>query len=118
MKSFIRTILFFVVLFISVTICQAQSTTTSKAFELSDVIQTKNTGLLVFSKITGPDWLSVHPDGHLSGTPQIEDIGLNEFIVRVEDDLGVSDEAILRIQVIASTQPPSPPKNLNAIAVE
>jgi len=55
---------------------------------------------LTFSKVSGPVWLDVATTGGLSGTPQARDIGLNVFLVRVEDDLGVSDEASLTIQVL------------------
>ena len=64
------------------------------------VVKSTATDILVFSKVSGPEWLTVHNDGALTGTPQFSDIGLNEFIVRVEDDLGVSDEAVLRIEVL------------------
>ncbi|MEJ2422949.1 MAG: putative Ig domain-containing protein [Candidatus Thiodiazotropha sp.] len=40
---------------------------------------------LTFSLISGPAWLSVSPDGTLSGTPLPENIGLNAFTVEVSD---------------------------------
>lgn len=55
--------------------------------------------VLGFLKISGPDWLSVGPDGALSGTPGNGDVGSNGFVVRVTDGGGLSDEAQLTIAV-------------------
>lgn len=55
--------------------------------------------VLTFSKVTGPLWLSVVPDGGLSGMPGASDTGLNVFNVRVEDTRGDFDEATLQIMV-------------------
>jgi len=60
----------------------------------------QTTPTLTFSKVAGPAWLDVATSGALSGTPQLSDVGLNAFTVRVEDSLGVSDEAQLHIQVL------------------
>lgn len=55
---------------------------------------------LVFSKVSGPSWLTVSADGALGGTPARLDIGMNLFGVRVADAAGLAAEAILRIEVI------------------
>lgn len=46
-----------------------------------------NGDTLSFSKISGPDWLNVSPDGTLSGSPESSDVGLNSFIVQVSDGI-------------------------------
>lgn len=56
-------------------------------------------GPLTYSKDAGPDWLTVAPDGTLSGTPMDSDTGLNVFAVRVTDDKGLYDTAEMTIQV-------------------
>jgi hypothetical protein len=53
---------------------------------------------MVFSKVSGPSWLSVASDGSLSGTPGTSDVGLNSFTVQV-DATGGSDSATLEITV-------------------
>jgi len=66
---------------------------------------------LTFSKVGGPAWLSVAPNGALSGTPGAGDAGLNTFTVRVTDAANAFDETTLRITVIAAPSPtptPSP----------
>ncbi|MCP5532610.1 MAG: autotransporter-associated beta strand repeat-containing protein [Akkermansiaceae bacterium] len=55
---------------------------------------------LEFSYISGPAWLTVLPDGSLSGTPSSGDLGLNVFTVRVTDFAGLWDEATLNITVL------------------
>ncbi|MCU0749918.1 MAG: cadherin domain-containing protein, partial [Akkermansiaceae bacterium] len=54
---------------------------------------------LFYTKLSGPEWLSIAADGSLSGTPANGDIGLSEFGVRVNDPRGFSADAVLRIQV-------------------
>ncbi|MCU0779605.1 MAG: Ig domain-containing protein, partial [Akkermansiaceae bacterium] len=47
----------------------------------------------------GPDWLTIAPDGALSGKPENSDVGPNLFTVRVTDAEGLFAEAELRIEV-------------------
>ena len=56
-------------------------------------------GTLTFSKMDGPAWLAVGPDGSLSGTPSLPDGGQNQFLVRVTDVLGSIHTTMLHIQV-------------------
>lgn len=56
--------------------------------------------VLVFSKVSGPDWLSVAPGGALSGIPGNADVGPNLFTVRVTDGGGFSDDAQLAVTVV------------------
>jgi hypothetical protein len=55
---------------------------------------------LTYSKLTGPDWLSVKSNGIVTGTPTQTDKGINKFTVRVEDGNGAADQATLKIIVI------------------
>ncbi|HKL21755.1 MAG TPA: DNRLRE domain-containing protein, partial [Tichowtungia sp.] len=70
---------------------------------------------MLFSKVSGPDWLSVASGGGLSGTPGSTDTGLNSFTVRV-DAAGGSDTVTLEITVDADTTPPAAPTGLAATA--
>ncbi len=54
---------------------------------------------LSFAKVSGPAWLSVAANGALSGTPGNAHVGANQFVVRVTDSAGFSDDAALSIQV-------------------
>ncbi|RYD60622.1 MAG: tandem-95 repeat protein, partial [Verrucomicrobiaceae bacterium] len=54
---------------------------------------------LTFSKVSGPAWLSVAPNGALSGTPANANVGAGSFVIRVTDQLGLSDDAALSITV-------------------
>jgi len=53
---------------------------------------------LAFAKLSGPAWLVVGPDGALSGTPASAGIGLNSWIVTVNDG-ATTDSAQLLITV-------------------
>jgi uncharacterized repeat protein (TIGR02543 family) len=54
---------------------------------------------LTFSKVSGPEWLSVAADGALSGTPPTDSSGLNSFTVRVTDTQSATADATLQITV-------------------
>lgn len=56
---------------------------------------------VVFSKVSGPAWLSVDADGSLSGTPAAADLGSNSFVVRATDPFGLAADATLNINVTA-----------------
>lgn len=67
---------------------------------------------LTFSKVSGPDWLTVHSDGSLDGSPGPGDLGSNNFSVRVTDPGGLSADASVEIQIDFQNHPPefdSPP---------
>jgi hypothetical protein len=55
--------------------------------------------VLTFTKTSGPAWLSVAPDGQLSGVPGLGDGGLNSFVVRVTDSENFFAETTLEITV-------------------
>lgn len=58
--------------------------------------------VLVHTKISGPDWLTVDSDGTLHGTPLAANIGLNSFIIRATDPGGLYAEVELSV-IVANT---------------
>ena len=54
---------------------------------------------LAYSKVSGPAWLTIAPDGTLGGTPANDEVGANNFVVRVTDATGLADDAALTITV-------------------
>ncbi|BCU76389.1 LamG-like jellyroll fold domain-containing protein [Luteolibacter sp. LG18] len=62
---------------------------------------------LTYSKLDGPSWLVVSPNGSLSGTPLDGDVGLNTFTVKVADSLGASATATLKITATNTNDAPS-----------
>lgn len=69
------------------------------------VTDTNTPESLVFTKLAGPAWLGVGPDGTISGTPAGPDVGLNSFTVRVTDSTGFVDQTTLQI-LVANPAPP------------
>jgi fibronectin type 3 domain-containing protein len=64
-------------------------------------------GTLIYTKVSGPSWLSVAPNGALSGTPANSDNGKNLFIVRVTDPAGATDDAMLFVNVNNTNETPA-----------
>jgi hypothetical protein len=60
----------------------------------------------VFSKLSGPAWLSVSSTGGLSGTPTNEHVGLNAFTVQVTDGT-VTASATLNLTVANTNDAPT-----------
>lgn len=58
--------------------------------------------LLSFTKVSGPAWLAVAPNGALSGYSAASDIGTNLFTVRATDLGGLTANATLQIAVLPS----------------
>lgn len=56
---------------------------------------------LTFSKVSGPDWLTVAANGTLSGMPLSTNAGANTFVVSVCDLGGLSNNASMFINVTA-----------------
>jgi uncharacterized repeat protein (TIGR03803 family) len=56
--------------------------------------------VLTFSEVSGPAWLSVAPNGSLTGTPFSTNVGTNIFIVSVADYEGLSNNATMYINVV------------------
>ncbi|BCU76388.1 hypothetical protein llg_11030 [Luteolibacter sp. LG18] len=61
---------------------------------------------LTYSKVNGPSWLTVGPNGALSGTPVNSDVGVNSFTVKVTDAAGTSSTATLNITVANTNDAP------------
>ncbi len=57
-------------------------------------------GPAVFTKLSGPAWLTVASDGTLDGTPGESDEGLNSWVVSVSNGLSTPVEATLNITVV------------------
>jgi hypothetical protein len=55
---------------------------------------------LTYSIVSGSAWLSMAPDGILSGTPDTDDVGASGWTVEVSDGNGGADQATLNINVI------------------
>jgi len=55
---------------------------------------------LAFTKISGPDWLTIESEGIVHGTPTNENAGLNQFMIRVTDPKGLFSDALVSIEVI------------------
>jgi hypothetical protein len=55
---------------------------------------------LTFSKLSGPSWLSIGPDGSLSGVPSAQDLGTNSFTVKVADASGLNGMATMYVSVL------------------
>jgi len=59
---------------------------------------------IFFSKIFGPEWLSVNSNGDLSGTPRVCDIGDNVFTIAVSNSSVVADQVTLNITVSSTPE--------------
>ena len=55
---------------------------------------------VTFEKVLGHSWLSVAADGTLSGMPANGNVGLNEFVVSVEESGGEKTDVALNINVL------------------
>lgn len=64
-----------------------------------EAVDPNPTDLLIYSKASGPAWLTVSGNGTLGGTPGLTDSGTNTFVVRVADSAGASGFATLNLFV-------------------
>ena len=55
---------------------------------------------ITYTNTSGPAWLTIAPDGNLSGTPTASDVGINTFSIRATDGGGLFDDAVLTITVV------------------
>lgn len=55
---------------------------------------------MTFTKLSGPDWLKINPDGAFSGTPDFADVGESVFSLKVKDGRGASDTRSLTVPVV------------------
>jgi hypothetical protein len=58
---------------------------------------------LTFVKNSGPAWLNIAPNGSLSGTPAVSDVGGKSWSVTVTDDKNASATAVLNFSVTAGS---------------
>ena len=63
-------------------------------------------GTKTFSKVAGPEWLSVNTAGTAQGTPGSADVGANSFLMKVTDNGGLSDTATVNINVVGGATVP------------
>jgi autotransporter-associated beta strand protein len=61
---------------------------------------------LLYSKVSGPAWLTIAADGTLGGVPANTNVGANNFVVRVTDPSGLTDDAALSITVTNTNDAP------------
>ncbi len=64
---------------------------------------------LTFAKLDGPAWLTVNPDGTLSGTPSASDVGATTFRARVTDASGLVDDETIALVVEGRPTTPGTP---------
>ncbi|WP_435894015.1 endo-1,4-beta-xylanase [Oceaniferula spumae] len=57
---------------------------------------------LIFTKVSGPAWLSVSDNGQLTGTPSDQDAGSNTFVISTSDGVHPPVNATVTIEVIAA----------------
>ncbi len=62
---------------------------------------------LNYAKINGPSWLSIAPNGEISGTPTNSHVGPNSFTVIVSDGIAPAVEATLNITVTNTNDAPT-----------
>jgi hypothetical protein len=60
---------------------------------------------LAFTKISGPEWLTVSISGTLEGTPPKGSAGDNEFTIRATDLSGAATAAMLQIKINSNNLP-------------
>ncbi len=77
---------------------------TSYNASLASLASDPNNDNLVFSKVSGPAWLSVAADGTLTGTPTSSNLGNNTFTVSVTDDLSAAIGVTLNVIVLSRFQ--------------
>lgn len=58
-----------------------------------------NGDALTFALESGPAWMNVASNGLLSGLPAESDVGINDFVILVSDDIHGQDAAPLKIEV-------------------
>ena len=83
----------------TITKSSARETTSSTDTLAADASDIDAGETLSFSKISGPPWLTVAPNGALSGVPAVGDAGTNTFVVRVTDSASATSDATVEITV-------------------
>jgi hypothetical protein len=74
---------------------------------IADYAKDPDTGdVLTFSKVSGPDWITVGSDGTVSGTPRRANVGPQSFVARVMDQANAFADVTVNINVIKINHPP------------
>lgn len=76
-----------------------------------------NSDPILFSISPTETWLTVAPDGALSGTPQTDNIGTNEWTVSVTDGISGTNSATLRIEIVDETPPVPQTSQTNVVLI-
>lgn len=89
---------------------------------IADKAKDPNNKPLTFSKISGPDWLTVSSAGHLGGTPLTPNLGVNNFMVEVTNGSSAAQarliitvkngDPIIDEKVVDEAVPGAPAENL------
>jgi arylsulfatase A-like enzyme len=66
----------------------------------SDVTDPDSGETLQFASLSGPAWLDLNPDGSLTGTPAVGDIGVHYARFEVTDSSGATDTATVCVEVV------------------
>lgn len=66
----------------------------------ADVFDPNEGDTLTFSLFSASPWVTLDPNGVIAGMPDDAHVGANLLTVRVQDDLGGFDEAVLEIEVL------------------
>ena len=72
---------------------------------LTNYADDKDDDKLTFTKVSGPQWLTINPDGIMKGTPEFSDSGDNHLTVTVTDGRGSSDTAEIILPVTGLLRP-------------
>ena len=72
---------------------------------IADSASSSTAGPVTYTKVNGPAWLKIAPNGQLSGTPPLLATGINRFTVRASNGPGSSSDAVLQVNVGASGLP-------------
>ena len=54
---------------------------------------------ITFSKVSGPAWITVYPDGGVGGAPSISDVGVFDLILSATDTKGASNQITVRLWI-------------------
>ena len=66
---------------------------------IADAASDPEGGAVTYSKVSGPSWLNIDPDGTLSGVPMHQNVAQNNFTVRATDVDGMYSVAVLTVYV-------------------
>lgn len=66
---------------------------------LTAFLSPSSVGPFTFQKTSGPQWLEISSNGTLSGIPRNADVGENLFFVQVQNQMNLSDTAVMTIWV-------------------